>query len=184
MNHYQEYIDINKRKGLPRSYWFNPVIRWFTLLFSIFAIVYSLFLIFTRLNADSSTLTKAVPFLILFFALNSLLRNIFSLNQLHFTESHLEMKYLALKKVIIPWESFVSLKLGNARQKRLVIKYRKADGSVVSQDLTFAFPKMLEILNSILELTPEIELDEFMQSVMITKEEKNRAEELNQDNDA
>src|SRR6056297_3285695 len=104
MNHFKEYQNINQRKGFPRSYWFSPIIRWFTLLFSVFAIVYALWLIFTQLNADSTTFAKIIPFLVLFFALNSLLRNLFSLNRLRFTEKALEMHFLARKKVVIPWD--------------------------------------------------------------------------------
>jgi ABC-type multidrug transport system fused ATPase/permease subunit len=171
-NNYEEYQNINAKKGFPRSYWFSPIIRWFTVFFSVFAIAYALRLIFTKINADSSTFTKLVPFLIIFFALNSLLRNLFTLNRLRFKENCLEFHYLMKKTVIINWTDFISIKLRNARQRILDIKYKDHNGNTKTHELTLAFPKMLEILNAIIEMTPQIALDEFMNSIVIAPEKE------------
>lgn len=172
MNHYQEYININQRKGFPRSYWFNQFIRWFTVIFALLAIIYAGWLIFTKINTDSTTFTKVVPFLILFFALNSLLRNLFSLNRIIFKKDKIEFQYILRKSVVIFWQDISSIKLANSRQKILNIKYKKSDTDQNAiQELTLAFPKMLEILNSILEMTPQAELDDFMKSVAIDENE-------------
>ncbi|MCF7911181.1 MAG: hypothetical protein K9M99_01530 [Candidatus Cloacimonetes bacterium] len=174
MNHYEEYLNINERKGFPRSYWFNQLIRWFTIIFSWLAIFYGGWLILNKTNADSSTFTKIVPFLIIFFALNSLLRNLFTINRLIFREDSLEFTYLLKKNVIIMWQDFVSIKLIKARQRILDISYFGDGGEIKVHELTLAFPKMLEILNAIIEMVPQAELDEFVSSVAVGAGERQK----------
>jgi ABC-type multidrug transport system fused ATPase/permease subunit len=174
MNNYQEYIDINKRKGFPRSYWFNQVIRWFTIVFSTLAIVYGGWLIVNKINADSSTFTKVVPFLVIFFALNSLLRNLFTINRLIFWSEGIGFTYLLKKNVFIRWHDILSIKLIKARQRILDIRYTAKDGEVKVHELTLAFPKMLEILNAIIEMVPQAELDDFVSSVAVSEGEKQK----------
>jgi len=178
MSHFQEYMNINERKGFPRSYWFNRFIRWFTIIFSILAIAYAGWLIFNKVDADSSSFTKIVPFLIVFFALNSLLRNLFTLNRLVFRQEGLEFCYLLKKNVYIPWQDFVSIKLTKARQKILDLHYNGSDGGLKLQELTLAFPDMLEILNAIIEMVPQAELDDFVGSIAVAKEEKRKDEDI------
>jgi len=176
MSNFQEYLNINERKGFPRSYWFNRFIRWFTIIFSILAIAYAGWLIFNKLDIDSSNFTKLVPFLIIFFALNSLLRNLFTLNRLIFRQEGIEFVYLLKKNVYIPWVDFVSIKLTKARQKILDVHYSGSDGEMKLQELTLAFPNMLEILNAIIEMVPQAELDDFVGSIAVAREEKRKAE--------
>ncbi|MDP8209359.1 MAG: hypothetical protein P9M05_01005 [Candidatus Stygibacter australis] len=178
MSKFQEYLNINERKGFPRSYWFNRFIRWFTIIFSFLAIVYAGWLIFNKVDADSSAFTKLVPFLIIFFALNSLLRNLFTLNRLIFRQEGMEFTYLLKRNVYIRWEDFVSIKLTKARRRILDVHYRGSDGELKLQELTMAFPNMLEILNAIIEMVPQAELDDFVGSIAVAKEEKRKAENI------
>jgi len=176
MSNFQEYLNINERKGFPRSYWFNRFIRWFTIIFSFLAIIYAVWLNFNKVHTDSSNFTKLVPFLIIFFALNSLLRNLFTLNRLIFRQGGVEFAYLLKRNVYIPWKDFVSIKLTKARQKILDVHYRGSDGELKLQGLTLAFPNMLEILNGIIEMVPQAVLDDFVGSIAVAKEENRKAE--------
>ena len=177
MNNYQQYLNINERKGFPRSYWFNQAIRWFTILFSGLAIIYGGWLIVNKVNVDSSTFTKVVPFLVIFFALNSLLRNLFTINRLIFRAEGIEFTYLLKKNVYIPWQDFVSIKLIKARQRILDISYTGNEGEIKVHELTLAFPRMLEILNAIIEMVPQAELDDFVSSVAVSEGEKQKQAE-------
>ena len=92
MSRLENIIDINKRKGFPRVYRFNQFIRWFTLSFGILAIAYSFWLIFTKVNIDSSKFQQFVPFAIMFLALNSVFRNLFSLNSIRFQKDSIAFR--------------------------------------------------------------------------------------------
>jgi len=176
MKHYEEYLNINNRKGLPRSYWFNQIIRWFTILFALFAIIYAGWLIFNKVDANSDTFTKVVPFVIIFFGVNSLLRNLFSLNKLLFTTKSLKMEYLIRKPVVINWDNIISLKSKIARQKLLQITYTDETGKERVHELNLAFPKILEILNAIIELCPQAKLDDFMDSIAVGERKEETTE--------
>ena len=166
-----EFLDINKTKGLPRTYKFNQFIRWFTLIFATLAIVYSIWLIFNKVDSDSSKFTQFVPFAIMFLALNSFLKNLFSLNKIKFTKQMISFQYLGKKNVNIEWKSLTKMALNDDKRKMIRLTYVVNDAER-SMEYTLNFPKPLEIANSIAEMAPQIEFDEFMTSVVITDKEK------------
>jgi len=104
-------IDINKKKGFPRTYRFNQFVRWLVIFLSILAIAYAIYYIFNAIDQDSSTLKKIVPFIIIFLAIHSLLRNLFSLNSILFLSEGIEFRYIANKSVFIRWEIIIKLAL-------------------------------------------------------------------------
>ena len=177
MKRYDTYnlIDINEKKGFPRTYRFNQFIRWFVIFLSLFAITYSIFYIFTEIDAESSTFRKIVPFVIIFFAANSLFRNLFSLNSIRFTRSGIEFCYIASKSIpIIHWENIRKLALhpGKVRAIKLTYHINEQQKELI---FTMTFPNMLEIINSIAEMCPHLEYDEFMKNVTLTEEERAEA---------
>lgn len=171
-----EFLDINKTKGLPRTYKFNQFIRWFTLILAILAIAYSVWLIFNKIDADSSKFSQFIPFAIMFLALNSLLKNLFTLNKIKLTKEYISFKYLAKKSVRIPWEQLVELGLNEGKRKMISLKYLEGDIEK-TLEYSLSFPKPLEIANSIAEMAPHIKFDEFMGAVVITEKEKEEFKE-------
>ncbi len=171
MNRLENIIDINKRKGFPRVYRFNQFIRWFTLSFGTLAIVYSFWLIFTKVNADSSKFQQFVPFAIMFLALNSVFRNLFSLNSIRFQKDAIAFRYLLRKSVKIPWVDILKIELNYSKRKMIRLLYTN-NGEEKNFEFTINFPDMLEIVNSIAEMNPNIKYDEFIEKVIITPQEK------------
>lgn len=178
MEELSEFLDINKTKGLPRTYKFNQFIRWFTLIFAALAIAYSVWLIFNKVDADSSKFKQFVPFAIMFLALNSLLKNLFSLNKITLTKEIISFKYLGKKSINIQWNMLVKMELNDSKRKMIRLKYMDND---VEESLNYSlrFSKPLEIANSIAEMAPQIEFDEFMGAVVITDKEKKEFKEKN-----
>jgi len=160
------------RKNFPRIYRFNAFIRWFTLIFAVAAIVYSVWLIFNRIEAESSKFVKIVPFIIIFFASNSLMRNLFSLNTIVFKEDAIIFRFLARKSVRIPWNSIRKMELEDARHKMIKISFEADDGKNKIFRFSLSFPKMLEIINGIAEMSPQAEYDQFLQNVIVDTNEK------------
>ena len=66
--------------------------RYFALIMGILLIIYSIFVIFTKLNENTSTFMKIVPF-IAFLALDSITRNLFSLNKITINEQELKLTF-------------------------------------------------------------------------------------------
>lgn len=166
-----EFLDINKTKGLPRTYKFNQFIRWFTLIFATLAIAYSIWLIFYKVDSSSPKFAQFVPFAIMFLALNSFLKNLFSLNKIKLTQEIISFQYLGKKSVNIKWGWLKKMELNEDKRKMIRLKYI-VDDVEKSLQYTLSFPKPLEIANSIAEMAPQIEFDEFMAAVVITDKEK------------
>ncbi len=171
MKDLDEFLDINKTKGLPRTYKFNQFIRWFTLILAALAIVYSIWIIFNKVDSNSSKFAQFVPFAIMFLALNSFLKNLFSLNKIKLTQEMISFQYLGKKNINIKWDSLTKLELNDDKRRMIRLRY-SVDGKEQSLEYTLSFPKPLEIANSIAEMAPQIEFDEFMAAVVITDKEK------------
>ena len=161
-------IDINKTKGFPRKYKFNSFARWFTLLMGLLAAFYAFVIIFTKLNPDSNTFHKALPFMILFLAATSIMKNLFSLNSVKFEEDGITFNYLGKKAVKVDWQNIKKMHLEDARRRavKLTFATEQADRSV---EFTLGFPNILEIINAMAEMCPDMELDEFMDKVVISR---------------
>ena len=172
MSEILDLIDINKKKGLPRTYKFNQFIRWFTIILALFAIIYSIVFIFYHIDPNTSKIKKAIPFIILFLGINSLLKNLFTLNKIVFTKDDITFKYLAKKPVVIRWEEIKKMTFPESRQKIIKIFYTQ-NGENKEFDLNLTFPNMLEIINSIAEMNKNIEYDKFLQNIVISEQEKN-----------
>lgn len=172
MNDLENLIDINKTRGLPRSYRFNPFIRWFTITIALLIIIYALWFIFTKIYSDSSNFHKFLPFALMFLGLNSLIRNILLLNKITFHQSYISFHFIARKSVVIEWESMRKMELNDSKHKMIRLRYLKND-TEKNFEFQLNFPHMLEIVNSIAEMCPQLEYDEFLSRVVISQEEKN-----------
>ena len=159
-------IDINKKKGLPRSYRFNQFIRWTTLLLGLAAIAYALWVVFSKIDIGSPKFFKLVPFIIIFLAANSVMRNLFSLNSILFTEKKIVFKFIARKSVAINWKTIIKMEFGSTRHRVIHIFYREGDKDKKFL-MNLSFPNMVEIINSIAELCDGVEYDDFLKKVII-----------------
>lgn len=163
-----DLTDINRKKGLPRTYRFSPFTRWATIIIGLFAIIWAVWYVFAAVDADTSTFKKIIPFIVIFLAGNSLIRNLFSLNTLTFSEKGLEFGYLLARNVLINWDEIKKLSVYSGKTRAVVMDYEK-QGQNKSLTFTMVFPNMLEIINSIAEMCPDIAYDDFMKNIILTK---------------
>jgi len=153
-------------KNLPQKFRMNPFVRWFTYFFGLFAIAYAIWIIFSKVSADSSTFYKIVPFIILFLAVNSVMKNLISLNSVKFTKDKLIFGFLGKKAIKIDWDKIKKLQAHSSKNRYATLIYQE-DGQDKEFHFTIAFPHILEILNGIGEMAPDIELDDFMKKVIV-----------------
>ncbi len=168
-----DLVDINKKKGFPRTYKFNPFARWFTIILALSAIAYAVWYIISGVDADTTTIKKIIPFVIIFLAANSLFRNLFSLNSITFNEDYLKFGYILSNDKTIKWDQIVKISLYSGKSKAIVLKYN-SQGDQRQIIFTMIFPNMIEIINSIAEICPQTEFDTFMENIIISKTSKNR----------
>lgn len=171
MKKFESLIDINKRKGFPRSYKFNQFIRWFTMFFGVMAIAYAMWVMFNKIDGDSSRIVKFSPIIILLLAFNSVIRNLFTLNSLKLFEDKISFRYIGKVAVIVKWSDFRQMKLSEGKRKAVSLIY--LDNNAEKEFRFFlSFPHILEVINSIAEMAPQMELDEFMRTIVMSEKEK------------
>ena len=171
MSNIDSLIDIKHKKGIPRKYKFNQFIRLFTLIFGILALGYSIWLIFTKISSDTSNFQKFIPFAILFLALNTVMKNLFSLNAIIIREENISFRYLGKKSFKCSWVDLQKMEVVSSKRKLIRLKYDQ-NGIEKEFDFPMGFPNMLEVINSIAEMCPNLEYDEFIGNVLITPKEK------------
>ncbi len=164
-----DLIDINKKKGLPRTYRFNRFIRFVTIILALFAIVYAVWYVFSGVTQDSSTFRKIVPFVIIFFAFNSLFRNLFSVNSIIFSNDGIAFRYMGKGTLFIEWDNILKLSVYSGKTRAVQLEYLNRAGDNKTFVFTMNFPNLLEIINSIAELANNAEYDEFMSNVIVGK---------------
>ncbi len=165
-------INWGKINTLPKTYRFNPLIRFITILLGLFASYYSLWLIFTKLNQSSSGLTKYAPFIILFLGLNSLMKNLFTLNSIRLEEDKITFRYLLKKAKSIRWEDITRMEFIHKGMKAIKIFYNE-DGKQKSYYMILNMPKTLEIVNTMAEKAINSEYDEYLASIVQPIRESN-----------
>ncbi len=173
MNDVDKLIDINKKKGLPRKYKFNQFVRWFTLILASAAIAYSIWMVVNKIDAESSTFHKIAPFVIMFLALNSVLKNLFTMNVIVFSEDGISFHYLGKRKVLLQWKDLQKMEFSNDKHRQIILKY-SLNGEENAFSFSISFPNMLEIVNSIAEMCPDLQYDDFMTKVVISSEEREK----------
>jgi len=158
-------MNIKDNLKLPFHYIFPPFLRYFTLLIAICLFAFSVYAIATKVYSDSSTIVKVFPFLIIFFAYDSLYRNLFTLNRVSFFSEYLQLSFLAKKKIVIKWEDIVKIDNNLNKKRFFIIHYKQ--GEVEKQfALQMSFPNVIDILNFIKIFAPHIETDELVSSLM------------------
>jgi len=162
-----ELEDINQKKGLPRNYRFNQKIRWFVLLLATASIFYAIWIILYKIDPESAKFHKMAPFVIMFFAFNVVMKNLFSINTIRFESSRIVFKYIGRPSIPINWEQIRSMKFAKSKRKIIEILWDK-DGTEKKFFFNVAYPNMLEIINAMAELTSNVEFDDFLEKVIVS----------------
>ncbi len=149
---------------LPKTFHFNPALRWFTILLGFMASGYSAYVIITKITLESSGATKIIPFVIIFFAMTSLMRNLITLNTVRLEETRVIFGCILKKAIAINWTDIYKIHFQASRYKAFRIYY-KENGEEKMYLLTISFPKMVEIINMIVQKCPHAETDEFVDNV-------------------
>ncbi len=148
-----------------KLYRFSATIRAITISLALFASFYALFVIFFRTDKDSNLFIKIVPFVILFLAINTLFRNLFSVNSIYITKSYIQFNYLLARSLKITWDKLIKLEFVVKAGRKILLTYMENDDrkKIV---IPRAIPQLIEVLNKIAYHAKQIELDDFMKTVI------------------
>lgn len=150
------------------------------MLLATFAIIYALWVIFYKIDGDSHRFVKFSPIVILLLSINSLVRNLFTLNSMKLTKDKISFRYIGKRAVNVDWTDFTKMILANGKRKAVCLIYMDK-GEEKDFRFFLSFPHILEVINSIAECSPHIELDEFMGTIVVSKKEKDMFQKANFD---
>lgn len=166
-------IDFEKLQQYPKIYRFNQLLRFTTIFFGLLALVLSVFIVIDKLNADSSIIAKILPFFIAFLAINSLLKNLLTVNTLIVSKKGLTFKYLLKKNKTIEFNNLKRMEFRASKPKAIRFIYSE-NGEQKKYIFPLVFRNILEIINDIVTLCPEIEYDDFLDKVIINEKDNNQ----------
>jgi hypothetical protein len=148
------------RDRMPVSYRVHPLIRFSMIGVSTLIGAYALYFLFTYVYVGSPWLVRFLPIMILFVALDSVLRHVTSLNSVIFTPECLWLRFLLKPSLAIPWDKITSMEFRKFLTYYVYIGYIDGKGNKRVFKTNASFPKMLEVMYNIADLAPTLVMDE------------------------
>jgi len=176
----QNKLNIQSVQGrMPVKYSVKTVNRILGIIFQAFILFCCLLILFTSLNKSTSIWLKIIPLVILFVALDNLLRHLTTLNSLVFTPDYICKKYLLLPSVRVPYDSISKLELRKDITYNVYITFTDNKGKTRVLKCPASFPRMIEILYNISELAPQAQMnEELAKMVNVIRDIKSQGEKV------
>jgi hypothetical protein len=150
---------------------FNQFTRWFVLVLSFLVVLYAVWVILYKLDSNSPKFFKIVPFIMIFLAANTILRNIFSLNKIVLRNKDVEFKYIGRKSQAVNYQEVMRISLAKAKLRAISIEFESnSDRNQIM--ILLSFPNILEIINNLALSCPNAEYDDFVQSTLYLDKDK------------
>jgi len=176
----QNKLNIQSVQGrMPVKYSVKTVNRILGIIFQAFILFCCLLILFTSLNKSTSIWLKIIPLVVLFVALDNLLRHLTTLNSLVFTPDYICLKYLLLPSVRVPYDSISKLELRKEITYNVYITFTDNKGKTRVLKCPASFPRMIEILYNISELAPQAQMnEELAKMVNVIRDIKSKGEKV------
>ena len=170
MNQQEEFdsmLQAQTAKPFPRIYRFSPIIRSMTMIIAAFALVYSIWFIFSIVNIETKLILKILPVIIAFISAQTLIRHMLSLQKVVLESDGIVFSYVIRKPFVINFTQIRRMEMLETRPRAVKIIFESAPEHYKAFMMHVGFPHMVEILNGIVEMTRNIELDEFLSATLI-----------------
>jgi len=141
------------------------------ILLSIIAAIYSIyFIVFLIPRYQNVTLFfKIISVVVLYISGSTLFKHLTSLNSVIIGNECLELRFLLRKRIIIPWYNFIGMEIYKVITHYWKLIYNDSKGKKRIFKTALAFPGIMNILLSIQDKKPDLELNELLRQVLIFK---------------
>jgi hypothetical protein len=158
---------INSVRGhMPIRYRYHRFARPIMVVLSILMVLYILYFLFTRVDANTPTIGKLLPIVILYISIDSFMRQVTGLNQVIFTEECLWLRFVLRPSIPIQWDKIETLQLRKQFTYHLIIGYKDLKGRKRIFKTNASFPKIMEIIYNISDLAPNAVLNEDLRKMV------------------
>ncbi len=168
------------RNQLPTRYCHPQVLRFIMIAFAAAVFGYALYFMLRFVTGDTPVFFKIMPLVIMFVSLDSVLRHTTALNCVKFTTDTLSFSYLLKKRVVIPYENVLRIDLYKRITYYVHLRYRDSEGREQLFKTAASFPKILEIIVNIADLSPHVQMDEMLTKAVTHLREQAEAEDAQQ----
>ncbi len=146
---------------------FPPFLRWLSIIVALLALVWAVYFITQEFSTLDKWYKKAVPFVVLFLVVNVYYKNLFTINSIRFTDSSVIFKPLLLKGIEIQFVQIRKIEFNIKAGKSIILTYEQ-QGKTKTLFIPRGINKIIIVLSLIADNVPDIELDEFMKTVITT----------------
>lgn len=146
---------------------FPLFLRWLSIIVAMLALVWALYFMTNDFSTADKWFKKAVPFVVIFLVGNVLYKNLFTINSIRFTDSSVIFKPLLLKHIEIPFDEIRKIEYSIKGGKSIILTHEH-EGKTKTLFIPRGIEKIIIVLTLIAENVPNIELDEFMKTVITT----------------
>ena len=146
---------------------FSPFLRWLSIIVALLALVWAVYFITQEFSTLDKWYKKAVPFVVLFLVVNVYYKNLFTINSIRFTDSSVIFKPLLLKGIEIQFVQIKKIEFNIKAGKSIILTYEQ-QGKTKTLFIPRGINKIIIVLSLIADNVPDIELDEFMKTVITT----------------
>ncbi len=154
------------RDLIPISYRYNQWIRFTMLLISTCVMAYTIFFLALQMHQEAPLLMKIIPFVVLYVAIDSILRHLTSLNSVTFTSDSLVLGFLAKHSIRIPYEMINRFEIIRKITMYLVLYYNDDNGKERTFQTNLSFPNMIKILMGIEDVATHVNIDEKLSAAL------------------
>jgi hypothetical protein len=150
----------------PIHYRYPPLLRGFMVFSASLVCLYSLYFLIKVVDVKTPLFFKLLPLVIMFVAFDSVLRHLTSLNCVTFFEDRIRFSYIIKPNVQIKYTDILFMELKKHITYTVQIRYRDDAGVEKLFTTPASFPKTLEIMLIIADLSPNIKLSEKLSNVV------------------
>jgi len=152
----------------PVRYRFHPAVRYFILALAALTAFYSAYFIIILIpSIQKFTIAfKLISIITLYVSLNSIYKHLTSLNSVIISKDSLELRFLLRKRIIIPWSSLIKMDIYKVITHYWKVIYRNNQGDTKTFKTSLAFPGIVQILLSIQDHKPDVELNDLLSKVL------------------
>jgi hypothetical protein len=142
-----------------------PFIRTVTIIFALLALIWAIYYITNGISQTDRWFKKLSPFIVIFLVVNVLYKNLFGVNSIHIHEKYLQIKFILRKNICINWNLIKRLEFSIKLHKSIVLTYEEngIDKRII---VPRGIREIILALNLIAERAPNLELDDFMKTVI------------------
>lgn len=144
---------------------FPIFLRTVSIVIGLLALVWAIYFITGPISQVDKWFKKVAPFIVLVLVGNVMYKNLFTVNSLFFAEHSLKLRFLLRKTVSINYNSLRKMEFQLKPRKTIKLTFEQNGENKIIK-INRGINNIIIALNMLAGKAPQVELDEFMQTII------------------